>query len=87
MDDQDWPKISHHERVRVVGMPSAKSSTRKRAVLSAENACEIFLLNPELCSPSEECPGSSTFIARYYGISPKAVRDIWNRYVTHQIPN
>ena len=58
---------------------------RKRAILNAAQAAEIFKLretcsNARASSPSDFAPlCRSTQIAAIYGVSPKAVRDIWNR--------
>ena len=61
---------------------------RKRAIITAQEACEIFLtksssmgtvnsLNDQLDHKSSSSRGS-VVVSGVYGISPKAVRDIWN---------
>ena len=64
---------------------TAKSprSKRRRAVLTAEKASEIFFLKQigsiwnNCLSPLANASDSVT-VSRLFGISPKAVRDIWN---------
>ena len=60
-------------------------TSRKRAVLTASQASEIFFLRPlitqypDRVGANERLSCSSTDIARRFKISPKAVRDVWNR--------
>ena len=58
---------------------------RKRATLTPESALEIFLVQTK---PEDEEDLSapprlerSVIVAEIYGISPKAIRDVWNRFV------
>jgi hypothetical protein len=60
---------------------------RKRAVLTAQTAEDIYRLGAALTSDSrlggsapDPLSRRSTLVAQLYGISPKAVRDIWNRH-------
>ncbi len=55
--------------------------TRKRAVITAREAGEIFLMKypRQEASSNVVAFGNSVEISQRYGISPKAVRDIWNR--------
>ena len=64
---------------------------RKRAILTAQHAYEIYLfkqfsffsgLENEMEQPAFASV-DSVAISRIYGISPKAVRDIWNRLFCH----
>ena len=62
-------------------------SMRRRAIINSAIASEIFLLKMSpLVSKENDCPrkaasvGDSVAVSRIYGISPKAVRDIWNRF-------
>ncbi len=62
---------------------------RKRAVLNSQTAEDIFQLGAVLTSESrlggsapDPLSRRSTLVSQLYGISPKAVRDIWNRYST-----
>ena len=59
---------------------------RKRAILNTQIAAEIFRIGAQaavstdsaaVCKPN--LSRRSIFVSEYYGISPKAVRDIWNR--------
>ena len=50
---------------------------RKRAVLTYEMAREIFAL--QLYSNDESGEYTSLRLSKLYGVSPKAIRDIWNR--------
>jgi hypothetical protein len=74
---------------------SSPAEVRKRAVITAETAAEIYslrTLRPDSTGPLDAAPsaqvhsGRSVLISRMFGISPKAVRDIWNlrtwRHVT-----
>ena len=61
-------------------------SRRKRAVLNSQTAEEIFRLGVALAlesrargSTSAQLSRRSILVSQLYGISPKAVRDIWNR--------
>mmetsp|Transcript_7369 Transcript_7369/g.22515 ORF Transcript_7369/g.22515 Transcript_7369/m.22515 type:complete len:234 (+) Transcript_7369:82-783(+) len=47
-----------------------------RRILTAEQAVEIFKLKEFI---SDGTKGASVPIARQYGVSPKTIRDIWNR--------
>ncbi len=67
---------------------------RKRAVLTDHDAAEIFKLrlSPENETSQQECcavKSRSVLISQMYGVSPKAVRDIWNmrtwRHVTREM--
>ena len=49
---------------------------KKRDILSPLDAREIFMY---IHAGIDERPGASVFVSQQYGISPKTVRDIWNR--------
>ena len=54
----------------------------RRAILTAEQAVEIYQLRPHhitIDGGDAQCSGRTLSVARRFGISPKAVRDIWNR--------
>ena len=57
-------------------------SKRRRAILTAEKASEIFILKRfglmQTYSPNLASSSDSVAVSRLYGISPKAVRDVWN---------
>ncbi|EKX44343.1 hypothetical protein GUITHDRAFT_109793 [Guillardia theta CCMP2712] len=56
------------------------TDTRPRARISDRIACEIYLFR--LSQPSDQLwfpTPASVALGRRYGITPKAVRDIWNR--------
>ena len=56
---------------------SSNVIARKRAVLTPQKALEIYMY----CKNGQRnVPGASFVVSRHFGISPKAVRDIWNRY-------
>jgi hypothetical protein len=58
----------------------ARGSHRPRAVLTAEQAMQIYLCRPGAASADAELLSvSSPKVALRFGISPKSVRDIWNR--------
>jgi hypothetical protein len=79
-------------------MDSAKAKHR-RIVLSAVQAREIYKCKLELLRPNTSGPclksmvlklrGQSAPVADCYGVSPKTVRDVWNRrtwaHVTHDM--
>ena len=48
---------------------------RKRAILNAKMAEEIFHLNPSLNAGHAI---SSMYVSQRFGVSPKTIRDIWN---------
>ena len=54
---------------------------RLRIVLTAQQAADIYKLKPLLCETSDQpkIRGQSIPIANQYGVSPKTIRDIWNR--------
>jgi hypothetical protein len=63
--------------------PFSSRFKRTRAILTAQEACEIFLLRPmdqTVSGRSSMPPGDSSAVSQRYGMSPKAIRDIWNRY-------
>ena len=57
-------------------------STRKRAVLTADIACTVFLMKNSFAGVDEGRNVSSLLVARKFGVSPKTIRDIWNGSVT-----
>ena len=79
-----------HEHVRIDPSPKPKPRfPRKRAVITGEIAREIGLLK-DAVFPQETYndlkqtttrSGDSVLVSALFGISPKAVRDIWNGYV------
>ena len=54
-------------------------ATRKRNVLNAAIARQVFLIK-SLSGGS--CIMSSLHVSQMYGVSPKTIRDIWNRWIT-----
>ena len=58
---------------------------RKRAVLTVDKAAEIFNLRLPFCQSTSSSARDRLFTSRsitlsnIYGVSPKAVRDIWNK--------
>ena len=50
--------------------------TRNRNVLTLQNARDIYLC---LLAGIDDRPGASVFVGQQYGVSPKTIRDIWNR--------
>ena len=80
--------------------PIAKTAQqfRRRAVLTAQTAAAIFNLrgvrqtspaSQQSGTPMQAYTGRSVLVARMFGISPKAVRDIWNfrtwRHITDSL--
>jgi hypothetical protein len=63
--------------------------TTKRVILNREKAVEIYRLMTTLVEPKSysatldsskiNIRGMSSKVAVHYGVSPKAIRDIWNR--------
>ena len=51
---------------------------RNRNVLSPQDARDIFMY---LLTGIDGRPGASVLVSEQYGVSPKTVRDIWNRFV------
>ena len=69
-------------------------SPRRRAILNANAASAIYRMRPNSTSLRTESPhdtlsGRSVLVAHVFGVSPKAVRDIWNlrtwRHVTETL--
>jgi hypothetical protein len=66
---------------------------RKRAKLTSDFAQEIFLSRtvPEddeaVCALLPLPVEQSVFVSAIYAISPKAVRDIWNRFESYTLQN
>ncbi len=63
---------------------NAMQGPRKRAVLTDDQAAEIFNLRVPFtdatnASPDRVFTSRSMVVSRIYGVSPKAVRDIWNK--------
>jgi hypothetical protein len=56
---------------------------RKRAVLTDDQAAAIFRLRGSFsganCSRDRDFTSRSTMVSNIFGVSPKAVRDIWNK--------
>ena len=58
---------------------------RKRAVLTVDQAAEVFNLRVPFCLTTSPTARDRLFtsrsitVSRIYGVSPKAVRDIWNK--------
>ena len=60
--------------------------SRTRAKLTKEKANEIFILRPREGVPHcQSRERNSPRVAKYYRISPKAVRDIWNRHTWREV--
>ncbi|KAJ1486543.1 hypothetical protein T484DRAFT_1789099 [Baffinella frigidus] len=62
----------------------ASSETRKRphARLTKEQAAVIYVLRPwqkDSPYPKHVAAGNSQLLAKWFGVTPKAVRDVWNR--------
>ena len=53
-----------------------KVTVRKRDILTSQNAKDIYLC---FLAGVDNRPGASVKVSRAYGVSPKTVRDIWNR--------
>lgn len=49
---------------------------KKRDILTPQDAKNIYL---RLFQGMNERPGASVLVSQQYGVSPKTVRDIWNR--------
>ena len=52
-----------------------------RIILTQQQAIEIYMKNPtkhHLSVPHQKYKSQSRLISEHYGVSPKAVRDIWN---------
>jgi hypothetical protein len=60
---------------------AAKGPHRPRAVLQARQAMQIYLYRPRahVAVPEPILRGDSLAVGKRFGISPKAVRDIWTR--------
>ena len=56
---------------------------QRRIILSESQAIEIYQLKPAAKNSTmhrhERCQSQSRIVAENYGVSPKTVRDIWNR--------
>jgi hypothetical protein len=81
-----WNKCTCTEQSKPVGVFAPQ---RKRAVLTPKEAREIYLLNKPSTNVRSRCTDRAIFesegrfssmrVSKHYGISPKSVRDIWNR--------
>ena len=73
---------------RITEQRSQHPPRRTRAVLSSPEAREIYAL--QWTDSSKHLhgihPGKSVRISQMFGVSPKAVRDIWNRLVRYVFP-
>jgi hypothetical protein len=75
---------SIHGAKQKMDLGSPMHLPRKRAALTIQQVKEIFILRTptiEKDGPSVQCTSSSRSVAisTEFGVSPKAVRDIWNR--------
>ncbi len=71
-----------NEACNLMRRPLPSSFKRTRAILTTKEACEIFLLRPAdhtLSRRKSMVAGDSGAVSQRYGVSPKAIRDIWNR--------
>ena len=92
-DTKTWAEFLHETKCIPINLKTGDKSgrslaPRKRAIINAHDACEIFLLGkPSLTSRTHghrhnstlALGGDSVRVSNFFGISPKAVRDIWNR--------
>ncbi len=88
-----WAEFLHETKSRPINLKTGDKSSRsiaprKRAIINAHDACEIFLLAKPSLTPRIHghhhnfalAPGGDSLrVSIFFGISPKAVRDIWNR--------
>ncbi len=59
-------------------LPVEKPIRQQRALLTAHQAIEIYS-SKFLRTQSAGAPTSSLDLAKHYGVSPKAIRDVWTR--------
>ena len=75
----------------VRGAPSAQTSSGKTpflVILTADQARMIYSLRSESTAQSFELrsvAGKSSLVAELYGVSPKTIRDVWNRKTWTQV--
>ena len=70
--DSKMMPVDHYS----TGAFQQRKTKKKRAILTSQKAREIFMF----ATPGKKMvPGISVLVANLYGISHKAVRDIWNR--------
>ena len=87
-----FPSDSAIDKTENPATMSRAPSPHRRAKITAKKALEIFCLR---CFPSDlshdrlgrfadstQGMGNSAAISKLYGISPKAVRDVWNGFVS-----
>ena len=62
-------------------MLSGPDCVNRRIILTEQQAIEIYLKNPGKREdiPNRKYESQSRLLSEQYGVSPKAVRDIWNR--------
>jgi hypothetical protein len=86
----EYESIHCVEQSKSIGV---RPALRKRAVLTPKAAREIYILKKPTTSVHPRCTNrafiesvseeegkfSSMTVSKLYGISPKSVRDIWNR--------
>jgi hypothetical protein len=90
VDSKTWAEYLYDHKgktIRTNDKCDRSLAPRKRAIITAKDACEIFLLT-NAAEQNAHGPrhiarravgGDSVCVSKLFGISPKAVRDIWNR--------
>jgi hypothetical protein len=88
--DQDGrdtqPKLGKHEYVSVLivsnrtGLPGPRITLNKRQAAEIyQNKIDLLQNNMSLRTPSESLQGQSARISCMFDVSPKTIRDVWNR--------
>jgi hypothetical protein len=88
---QDQPQARQSLLENIRGAPSAPTSSGKTpflVILTADQARMIYSLRSESTAQSFELrsvAGKSSLVAELYGVSPKTIRDVWNRKTWTQV--
>ena len=88
--DQPQARQSLAETIRGVSNASTTGKTPFLVILTADQARMIYSLRSESTTQSFELrsvAGKSSLVAELYGVSPKTIRDVWNRKTWTQVWN
>ncbi|KAJ1476480.1 hypothetical protein T484DRAFT_1824745 [Baffinella frigidus] len=76
------PKIQSSEGDDTEETEASSENGRRRATLSKEQAAVIYVLRPwqkENPYPKHPASGNAQMLSKWFGVTPKAVRDVWSR--------
>ena len=87
----DGNKGSKHAK-SISNLAIAKSETRSpfQVILTAEQARSVYCLRSTVTVEGSDglfVAGKSSLVAEMFGVSPKTIRDVWNRKTWSQVNN